>query len=148
MKELFKEFLALSWSGHGNRMRGLEDVTLGDYIIARITDFGITVIWLVNGNKLRIPWEWVDLFSSLNTIYGERILWKKEKIDDDGIDKLIYRFTLLINQFNWGKGTDFLSTLADICNLRTNEFIEWYSTESGEKLKPLELITVDETIKI
>ena len=148
MKELFLEFLALSWAGHGDRMRGLEDIILGEYIIARITSSGITVIWLVNGNRLKIPWEWVDLFSSLNTIYGERIMWKREGSDDDKIDRIIYKFTLLINQFNWGKGEDFLNTLADICSLGTSEFIEWHNTESGEKLKPLELMTAEETIKI
>ena len=148
MKDLFTEFLALSWKGHGSRTSSLEDVILGNYIIARISYSGITVIWLANGNKLKIPWEWVDLFSSLNTIYGDQILWNRDKEGLDRVDRIICKFTLLINQFNWNKGEDFLNTLADICDLGTKDFIEWYYTESGEKLEPIKLITANETIKI
>lgn len=149
MKDLFIEFLSLTWGGHGNRTTTLEDTILDDYVISRVTDLGMAIIWLTNGNKLKIPWEWIDLFSSLNTVYGERILWTNRNTTTlDKIDTFIYKFTLLINQFNWGRGKEFLGTLGDLCNLKTNEFIEWYYTESGEKLKPLELITVDEIIRI
>ena len=149
MKEIFEEFMSLSWNGHGVRPNtGIEDVVLGDYIIARVSGSGILVIWLANGNKVKIPWEWLDLFTSFNTIHGERVLWLKEDSIDDKIDEIIYKFTLLVNQFNWGKKDEFLCTLADICSIGTKEFIEWFNTESGEKLRPLELRLVDNTIVI
>ena len=150
MKDIFEEFLSLSWNGYGVRPKTdiIEDVVIGDYIIARVGGFGILIVWLVNGNKVKIPWEWLDIFTSFNTIHGERVLWLKESEVRDKIDQIIYKFTLLVNQFNWGKGREFLETLADICSTKTSEFREWFSTETGEKLKPLELRMVDNTILI
>ncbi len=151
MKDIFEEFLSLSWNGHGVRPSKeiIEDVVLGDYIIARVSGSGILIIWLVNGNKVKIPWEWLDLFTSFNTIHGERVLWNGGNLRrDDNVSEIIYKFTLLINQFNWGKGEDFLCTLADICSIGTKDFIEWFNTESGEKLRPLELRMVDNTVII
>lgn len=148
MRELFLEFLALSWSGHGERMRGLEDIVLGDYIIARLLDSGIIVIWLANGNRIKIPWEWVDLFTSFNVIYGERVLWKKDIAKYDNVEKIIYKMTLLVNQINWGRKAEFLENLADICSLGTKDFIEFFRVESGETLRPLEFRTASNTIKL
>ena len=39
MKDIFEEFLSLSWNGHGVRPSKeiIEDVVLGDYIIARVS---------------------------------------------------------------------------------------------------------------
>lgn len=149
MKDLFLEFLSMNWNGHGNRTTRLEDVALDDYVIARISEDGIEVRWLANGNKLNISWEIVDMFSSFNTLYGERVLWiGKGGHYESTVDKMIYKLTLLVNQFNWGRGPEFLSTLADICELGTQEFFKWIQEESGEKLQPMELTTVDGIIKI
>ena len=144
MKDIFKEFMTIAWTGPGDRFASLADTSLGKYIIARISGKGISVIWLLNGNRLKIPWEWVDLFTSFNAINGERVLWtgKSASLEDD-IDYIIYKFTLLINQYNWGKGQDFLETLADICERKTEKFREWYRQEFGEKLSPLEFITLE-----
>ena len=133
MKSLFEEFLSLSWHGYGVRSKGdtVDDIILGDYIIARVSSSGILIIWLVNGNKVKIPWEWLDIFTSFNAIHGERVLWlNKSEVND------------------WGKGKEFLETLADICSIGTSEFREWFNTESGEKLRPIELSMVDNTITL
>ena len=150
MKSLFEEFLSLSWHGYGVRSKGdtVDDIILGDYIIARVSSSGILIIWLVNGNKVKIPWEWLDIFTSFNAIHGERVLWLNKSEVNDKIDEIIYKFTLLVNQFNWGKGKEFLETLADICSIGTSEFREWFNTESGEKLRPIELSMVENTIII
>ncbi len=143
MKDIFKEFMAIAWNGYGNRMSGLTDTSLGNYIITRISGRGISVIWLLNGNRLNIPWEWTDLFTSFNTINGERVLWAGQKEIEDEVDQTIYDLTLLINQYNWGKCGEFLETLANVCEHKTEKFREWYKQEFGEKLNPLEFITLE-----
>ena len=148
MKKLFSEFTTLNWVGFSFRDIGLEDLILDEYILARLTSEGLEIIWLANGNHLKIPWEWIDLFSSFNTINGEKVMWLNIKPGDDDIDKTIYRFTYLINTFNWSKGKEFLDTLADICSSRTDAFIKWFSEKTGETLKPLELRTADNIIEI
>ena len=147
-KDIFKEFMTLAYSS-GKVMEGLEDIVIGDYIIARITGHGLRVLWLLNGNKLRISWKMVDLFTSLNTTNGEKVVWEgKNRGGEDNVEKIIYLLVLLINQFNWGKGKDFLETLACICETGTGEFREWFEKEFGEKLQPIELITAKESILI
>ena len=107
-------------------MEGLEDVVIGNYIIARITGHGLRVLWLLNGNKLKISWKMVDLFTSLNTINGEKVMWEgKHDTNEDKVGKIIYLLVLLINQFNWGKAKDCLETLACICETGTEYFREW-----------------------
>lgn len=147
-KDILREFMALAYSS-GKPMEGLEDVVIGNYIIARITGHGLRVLWLLNGNKLKISWKMVDLFTSLNTINGEKVMWEgKHDTNEDKVGKIIYLLVLLINQFNWGKGKDFLETLACICETGTEEFREWFEKEFGEKLQPIELITAKENILI
>lgn len=147
-KAIMKEFMKVGYSGPGNRVDKLEDIVLGNYIIARITYSGIQVIWLGNGNRLSIPWEIIDLFSSLNTIYGEKILWEGYKEEADDIEKLIYLFVFLINQFNWSRGKSFLDALGMISEIGTHNLREWIEKEFNEKLPPLELVTLERTIQI
>lgn len=144
---ILKEFMTLDYSP-GNRTEKLDDVVLGNYIIARITYDGIHILWLSCGNKLWIPWKVIDLFTSLNTKWGEKILWEGYDEEAPYLDRLIYLFVLLINQFNWGRGKDFLETLGTICEIGTTKLREWIQTEFKEKLLPLELTTVEKTIQI
>ena len=76
-------------------------------------------------------------------LYPRSQKYYTDMIFKDDIDYIIYKFTLLINQYNWGKGQDFLETLADICERKTEKFREWYRQEFGEKLSPLEFITLE-----
>ena len=98
IKKLVNEFMALGYVRE-NRMKGLEDVIISEYILGRLTGSGLLVIWLASGNRLKIPWEYIDIFSCLNTVSGEQILYKGRDTEDD-VAKIIYWFVLLINQFN------------------------------------------------
>ena len=147
-KKIMKEFMTLEYSGQGVRTDRLEDVLIGNYIILRISYLGLQVIWLGNGNKLLIPWEVVDLFTSLNTKFGEKILWEGDDEEADKVERLIYLFVFLINQFNWSRGRSFLEVLGIICELGTQELREWIEQEFKEKLPPLELMTVEKTTLI
>lgn len=147
-KKIMKEFMTLGYSGQGVRTERLEDVVIGNYIILRVSYLGIQVIWLGNGNKLLIPWEIVDLFTSLNTKCGEKILWEGDDEEADKVERLIYLFVFLINQFNWSRGRVFLEILGIICELGTQELREWIEQEFKEKLPPLELTTVEKTTLI
>lgn len=145
IKKLVQEFMAIGYSRE-KRMSGLEDIIISEYTIGRLTESGLLVIWLVSGNKLKIPWEYIDIFSSLNTVSGEQILYRG--LSEDPAEKIIYWFVLLINQLNWGKGKKFLDTLSNICELGTKDLREWFEKEFGEKLRPLEMVTIDSTLII
>jgi hypothetical protein len=147
-KKIMKEFMTLGYSGPGVRTDRVEDTVLGNYIILRTSYNGFQIIWLGNGNKLSIPWKIVDLFTSLNVGCGEKIIWEGYDEEADIVERLIYLFVLLINEFNWSRGKDFLETLGTICELGTIELREWIETEFKEKLPPLELITVEKTTLI
>lgn len=147
-KKVMKEFMTLGYSGPGVRTDKLDDSVLGNYIILRTSYTGFQVIWLGNGNKLSIPWKIVDLFTSLNVGAGEKILWEGYDEEADKVERLIYLFIRLINEFNWCQGRNFLETLGTICELGTTELREWIETEFKEKLPPLELTTVEKTVLI
>lgn len=147
-KKIMKEFMTLGYSGPGVRTDRVEDTVLGYYIILRTSYNGFQIIWLGNGNKLSIPWKIVDLFTSLNVRCGEKIIWEGYDEEAEKVERLIYLFVLLINEFNWSRGKDFLETLGTICELGTTELREWIETEFKEKLPPLELVTVEKTVLI
>lgn len=146
IKKLVTEFMVLGYNNRKKRMEGLEDVLISEYILGRLTESGMQIIWLASGNKLKIPWEYIDIFSSLNTLSGEQIMYRG--LPEDSVDKQIYWFVLLINQFNWGKGKNFLDTLSNICEQGTSDFRKWFEEEFNQKLRPLEMVTADKTMLI
>ena len=137
--DLFSEFMSLGYSPGENIYKDrIKDIFLDTLIIARLDSTGCHVIYLSSGSHIDIPWKWIDLFSSYNTLYGGRGLSIEN--NDEKIDKLIFLFLKLLSYLDTKNGLGFLNTLYQICELKTEELREYILSEFGEKLSP---ITVD-----
>ena len=71
---VFQEFMELYYNKPGIRPSSFKDIGLCDYTIARLTKDGCTIYNLTNGTNIKIDWKWLDLFSSLNTFSGHKII--------------------------------------------------------------------------
>lgn len=139
-KQIFKEFIALGYDGPGTRIPGLTDVQLAYYVIARITSTGCTVINLLSGTTIHLPIGWIDLFESLNTWGGNRIL---KALPEDKIDKTILNFQTLNVRMARRQGEYFMNTLSEICTTGTLDFREWLKSECKLRIKPIEFSSLD-----
>lgn len=141
IKEIFKEFMTLSWGGNNVRNIELTDIRLSDYSILRIQTNGCTIYNLITGTKLYISWKWVNLFSELNTYAGSRLLRKDIKAEDN-IEKLILEFLALIAAIESRKPDSILNLMGNLKS--TKEFREWLEEEYEETLNPIEVWMLDD----
>ena len=139
-KNLFKEFMVLGYYP-GTKISSLTDIPTSNYTIIRVTRDGWNVISFRNGTNIYIPWELVDLFSSLNTWGGQRIIECSEA--EDNVDSTIIDFLRLVNFINKKQGDSFIEILSKICSTGTGEFREWFQNNFKKSIRPIELNTLD-----
>ena len=79
-KLIVKDFITLTEYKPGNfvRFNGIKDYKVSEYIILRRQFGNYYVLFLFNGSMITIPWEWIDLFSSMNVSNGNEIKYIKE----------------------------------------------------------------------
>jgi hypothetical protein len=147
IENIFTEFMNLYYTSTGNRPKELKDIPIKPGIIVRVTDNDYTIHYLTNGNYIRIPWEYIDLFSSLNTYAGDRILHDRME-ECTPANKFIKHFVLLTKYLSLGNGDLFLYTLAEICDLGTKDFRDWYNIKFNKNLNPIEFFSPDKNIII
>lgn len=147
-KDLFSEFLTLGWKKEKTKQIFIpnKDIVLGDYIIARLDNFGCKIHYLTNGNMLTIPKDWLDIFSVLNTYSGAQVIYLKE--GNDSIDNIIYYMLLIITYLDLGRGEDLLKVLGKISEVRTTDFREWMMRVHNIELSPLQFVSIDKIIDI
>lgn len=145
MKDLFKEFLSLYYTK--SRIERSRDIHLDTGIIARLEDISCNIYYLSNGNRINIPWQYIDLFSSLDVYCGARL--EKIVIQDD-IEKAMYLFFLLARELTLKNGKKFLNVLSAIFDNKEaiDTFRAWCLTEFDLKLEEITLYSLDKTVKI
>ena len=150
IKELFIEFLSLGYYKKGIKQNYLRDINLGNYIIARLSDLGCSVLYLTSGNRFDISWRWLDLFNSFNIFCGERIRVKNITIDKDcdNVDQIIYYFTQLVDNLNNKNGELVLDLLSNIVVTKTSDFRKWYLKKTNEILEPIEFSSLNKKMNL
>ena len=145
---VFQEFMELYYNKPGIRPSSFKDIGLCDYTIARLTKDGCTIYNLTNGTNIKIDWKWLDLFSSLNTFSGHKIIMQNIEDLDNKIDKTIVLFLKFQAALDNRKGTDVLDNLAKLSRVKTVDFREWYLEEYGEILDPIEYTSLNNFVEI
>lgn len=149
-RELFKEFMELSYYP-GKREKGLRDIDVMDYVIARVTEEGCRIIYIYSGASVLIPWGWIDLFSALNVHSGNRILNIGNPENDDITEFGILFTTFVIyldKQLSGVNGSELLDILGDISDMGTSKFREWLKSEFSLTLEPLIYTSPEQNITI
>ena len=139
-KEIFSEFLALSYYP-GRKPTMIKDIGLKEYMIVRQTPVGWYVMSLYNGTTIFIPWDWIDLFGSLDIWGGHRVLttFPTNPIENTILDFL----TLIITLRKHGEEPKFMETLGRIAGKGTEEFRKWFKEETGKTLYPIEYTSLN-----
>ena len=154
-KLIVKDFITLTEYKPGNfvRFNGIKDYKVSEYIILRRQFGNYYVLFLFNGSMITIPWEWIDLFSSMNVSNGNEIKYimqspLREEEDDVvtmtglrffGISEIIGRS---FSRFSIDSDK-FIEFLSEIGNTGTTDFRDWIDSEFGLKLPNLEFDSID-----
>lgn len=146
IENIFTEFMSLYYQDSGVKSSSLKDITIQSGVIARYSETGCTIYYLTTGNYIRIPWKFMDLFSSLNTYSGDRILRSLEPQTD--LERFIYLFTKFVGSLNNSLGDSIISVLSDIIDLGTGNFREWYKNKFNKTLEPVEFFGPDKNFEI
>lgn len=138
--------MALYYRNSGVNPSSIKDIALGSGVIARYSYLGCTIYYLTTGNYIRIPWEIIDIFYSLNTYSGNRVL----SIEPSGdIEKFIWEFTKFVNLLNNNSPNSIIiSIFTDIIDLGTKKFREWYFNKFNKKLEAIEFFSPDKNFEI
>lgn len=139
VKSLFLEYHTLSYYP-GQKPKQTKDINIKPYMILRTSPTGWNILNLWNGTSIFIPWSLIDLFTGLHVWGGGRILRKEA---DDKIEKFILQFLTLIGTAEKRDMKNFFIALGEILNMGTKNFREWYLEETGEKLSPIEINSLD-----
>ena len=150
IKDLFNEFMILSYLEHENKIPNqFKDINLGNYIILRQNE-SWQILYLTSGNSVIFPREFINIFNSLNTYCGNKILYK-EPDEQDKISCLIYNVILLINSINSmnkSKFQDVLNTVATICTIGTKELRKFFKDNYNKTLDPIRFDSINQSIII
>ena len=145
IENIFTEFMALYYKSNGVRPSLLKDIPIQSGVIARCTDVGCTIYYLTMGNYIRIPWEFMDLFFSLNTYSGNRII---SLSPENNIEKFIQSFVLFTGYLSNSNEDYIVSSLSNIVDLGTKEFREWYKDKFNRTLEPIEFFSINKNFEI
>lgn len=146
IENIFTEFMALYYRNNGVKPGSLKDISIGSGVIARCNEIGCTIYYLTTGNYIRIPWEMMDLFYSLNTYSGNRIM-SLEAIGN--IEQLIQGFTKFISLLNNNpRESVIMPVFTSILDLGTREFREWCLSKFDKKLDPIEFFSPNKNLEI
>ena len=144
IENIFLEFMALYYNS-GVRPSSLNDIFIDSGVIARCSNIGCTIYYLTTGNYIRIPWEMMDLFFSLNTYSGNRIL---NLCHNNDIEKFIKEFVRFINLLNNRNESMIMPVFTNILELGTIKFREWYLNKFNKNLKAIEFFSPDKNFEI
>jgi len=139
-KDVFKEFMTLEYTP--GKRPAYKDIPIRTYMINRIGPSGWNIINLYNGTSIRIPWETIDIFYSLDVWGGHKILQCSE-IEDRVDNTILNLSTLIFYSRDKSKRNQFLETLFKICKEGTGNFRKWFSNEFGKTLYPIEFNSLD-----
>ncbi len=146
IENIFTEFMSLYYKNSGVKPSSLKDIQIGSGIIARCSEIGCTIYYLTTGNYIRVPWEFMDLFFSLNMYSGNRILSLVPENDIESLIQLGVKFTGSLN--NNAQNSTIISILTNIIDMRTKDFREWFFKKFNKHLEPIEFFSPDKNFEI
>ena len=152
IKEIFKDFIVLSYSNSGNSSENfpnisLNDIKISDYIIYRETNLGGYFLYLYNGTSIYIPIKFLELFSrfvNYTKFESLRNFYRNELDELDSVDLLIYLMSDLIYNLNSlsvsGAHKDIVLDILEKISLKTTkDFRNWIYSSFKIYLMPIEL---------
>ena len=145
IENIFTEFMSLYYKESGEKPNYLKDIPISSGVIARKTELGCTIYYLTTGSYIRIPWEFMDLFSSFNTYSGDRVINLKS---DNQIEEFIQQFVRFICYLEYQNSDMIIQTFNNILDLRTSDFREWYKNKFNKKLRAIEFFSPNKTFEI
>lgn len=135
IKELFTEYYILSYYP-GQKPKHTKDIGVKPYMILRTSPLSWTVLNLWNGTSIIIPINLIDIFNGFNIWGGWRVLGIEP---EDNIEKFITQFLLMIGAVEKRDMKEFLRALGEILGIETTEFRKWLREETGIKIGPIEI---------
>jgi hypothetical protein len=136
---LFLEYHTLSYYP-GQKPKQTKDIGVKPYMILRTSPAGWNILNLWNGTSILIPWRMVDLFLGLNVWGGARILGEEA---GNRVEEFILQFLVLVQSSERRDMKNFLIALGEVLRLGTKDFREWLLKETGERIGPLEINSLD-----
>ena len=145
IENIFLEFMSLYYNNVGTKPDSLKDISLSSGIIARYTDIGCTIYYLTTGNYIRIPWNIMDLFLSLNTYSGNRIIYERA---ENAIELFIQLGVKFVNSIDNNSSQDTIAIFSEILELGTKNFRKWYIDRFNRDLGMIEFFSPDKNFEI
>ena len=136
---LFLEYHTLSYYP-GQKPKQTKDIGVKPYMILRTSPAGWNILNLWNGTSILIPWRMVDLFLGLNVWGGARILGEEA---GNKVEEFILQSLVLVQSSERRDMKNFLIALGEVLRLGTKDFREWLLKETGERIGPLEINSLD-----
>ena len=136
---LFLEYHTLSYYP-GQKPKQTKDMGVKPYMILRTSPAGWNILNLWNGTSILIPWRMIDLFLGLNVWGGARILGEEA---ENRVEEFILQSLVLVQSSERRDMKNFLIALGEVLRLGTKDFREWLLKETGERIGPLEINSLD-----
>jgi hypothetical protein len=136
---LFLEYHTLSYYP-GQKPKQTKDIGVKPYMILRTSPAGWNILNLWNGTSILIPWRMIDLFLGLNVWGGARILGEEA---ENRVEEFILQSLILVQSSERRDMKNFLIALGEVLRLGTKDFREWLLKETGERIGPLEINSLD-----
>ena len=136
---LFLEYHTLSYYP-GQKPKQTKDIGVKPYMILRTSPAGWNILNLWNGTSILIPWRMIDLFLGLNVWGGARILGEDA---ENKVEEFILQSLVLVQSSERRDMKNFLIALGEVLRLGTKDFREWLLKETGERIGPLEINSLD-----
>ena len=136
---LFLEYHTLSYYP-GQKPKQTKDMGVKPYMILRTSPAGWNILNLWNGTSILIPWRMIDLFLGLNVWGGARILGEES---ENRVEEFILQSLVLVQSSERRDMKNFLIALGEVLRLGTKDFREWLLKETGERIGPLEINSLD-----
>jgi hypothetical protein len=136
---LFLEYHTLSYYP-GQKPKQTKDIGVKPYMILRTSPAGWNILNLWNGTSILIPWRMIDLFLGLNVWGGARILGENA---ENRVEEFILQSLVLVQSSERRDMKNFLIALGEVLRLGTKDFREWLLKETGERIGPLEINSLD-----
>jgi hypothetical protein len=136
---LFLEYHTLSYYP-GQKPKQTKDIGVKPYMILRTSPAGWNILNLWNGTSILIPWRMIDLFLGLNVWGGARILGEES---ENRVEEFILQSLVLVQSSERRDMKNFLIALGEVLKLGTKDFREWLLKETGERIGPLEINSLD-----
>ena len=136
---LFLEYHTLSYYP-GQKPKQTKDIGIKPYMILRTSPAGWNILNLWNGTSILIPWRMIDLFLGLNVWGGARILGEES---ENRVEEFILQSLVLVQSSERRDMKNFLIALGEVLRLGTKDFREWLLKETGERIGPLEINSLD-----